>query len=127
MLQRRDGDTERRQDDHILRTETVDGVRIVGKKTDAHRPELLIDVRIVNDLAGQEHVAVGEAFARLIRVIDRPIDTVAEPEFTREMQRQPAGTKDEIVRLDPIDERTMVIVGQHAGDGMLQIEAFAED
>jgi len=47
-------------------------------------------VRVVNDLAGQEDVPSGEAAARLIRVVDRAVDSIAEPELAREVDREAA-------------------------------------
>ena len=47
--------------------------------------QLVVDVRVVDDLAGQEDAPVGEPPARLVGVVDRAIDAVAEPEFPREM------------------------------------------
>jgi hypothetical protein len=44
----------------------------------------------VDDFAGQEDLAIREARARLIRVVDRAIDAIAEPELAREMDEQAA-------------------------------------
>ena len=124
----RDGDAERRQDHHVVgaeRDRCSSGV--VGQEADPHRPQLLVDVRVVDDFAGQEHAAVGKALAGLVRVVDGAIDAVAEAEFARQMDGEPAGAIDEVVGLDALDDRAVIVVGQHAGDGMLQVEAFAED
>ena len=43
------------------------------------------------------------------------------------MDGEPARAVGEVVGLDPLDERAVIVLGQHAGDGMLQVEAFAED
>ena len=99
----------------------------VGEEPDPHRPQLVVDVRVVDDFAGEEDVAIGEALARLVGVVDRAVDAVAEPELAREVHGQPAGAVREVVGLDPLDDRAVIVVGQHAGDGMLQVEAFAED
>ncbi len=71
--------------------------------------------------------AIREAPPRLVRVVNRAIDAVAEAELAREVDGQPAGPVGEVVGLDAIDEVAVIAVGQHAGDGMLQIEAFPED
>ena len=49
--------------------------------------QLIVDVRVVDDLAGQEDVAAGEAAARLVGVVDGAVDAVAEPELAREVDR----------------------------------------
>jgi len=43
------------------------------------------------------------------------------------MQRQPPRAVREVVGFDATDDVAVVTVGQHAGDGMLQIKAFSED
>ena len=62
----------------------------VAEEADALRAKLVVDVRVVNDLAGQEDRAVGKALTRLIRVVDRAIDAVAESELAREVNRETA-------------------------------------
>ena len=47
--------------------------------------QLIVDVRVVDDFAGQEHRAIGKARPRLVRVVHRAIDAVAEPELAREV------------------------------------------
>ena len=56
----------------------------IAQKADALRAQLIVDVRVVDDLAGQKDVAVGKALARLIGVVDGAIDAVAEAELARE-------------------------------------------
>ena len=63
----------------------------VGEKPDAGVAQPVVDVRVVDDFAGEEDVALGEAAPRLVGVVDRAIDAVAEPELAREMDGQPAG------------------------------------
>ena len=60
----------------------------VAEEPDAERPQLVVDVRVVDDFAGQEDRAIGKAGAGLIGVVDRAIDAIAEPELPREVQRQ---------------------------------------
>jgi hypothetical protein len=43
------------------------------------------------------------------------------------MHGEPARAMREIVGFDLFDNRAVIVVGEHAGHGMLQIEAFAED
>ena len=84
-------------------------------------------MRVVDDFAGQEDPTVGEASSRLVGVVDGAVDAVTEPEFAREMHRQAPRLIGEVVRLHLVDERAVIVVGQHAGDGVLQVEAFAEN
>ena len=49
----------------------------------------IVDVRVVDDLAGQEDAPVGKLLARLVGVVDRAVDAVAEPELAREMDGEP--------------------------------------
>ncbi len=57
---------------------------------DPHGPQLLVDVRVVDDLAGQEHAAVGEALPGLVGVVDGAVHAVAEAELAREVDGQAA-------------------------------------
>ena len=62
----------------------------VAEEADALRAELIVDVRVVDDLAGQEDLPVGKPLARLIRVVDGAIDAVAEAELAREVHGETA-------------------------------------
>ena len=53
--------------------------------------QAIVDVRVVDDFARQEHAAIGKSLARLIGVVDGAVDAVAEPELAREMDRETAG------------------------------------
>ena len=100
---------------------------VVAQELDAHRPQLFVDVRVVNDLAGQVHRHGRKALARLIRVVDGAIDAVAEAELAGEMHGEATDAVGEVVGLDAIDDLAVIALGQHAGDGILEVEAFAED
>ena len=127
LLQLCDGHPECRQNHDVVGPEAIDRSGIVAQKTDAHRSQLFVDVRVVDDFAGQMDGAIRKPLARLVRIVDRAVDAVAEAELTGEMDRQPPGAKREVVRLDAIDDYAVVVLGQHAGDGILQVETFAED
>src|SRR5262249_23938734 len=77
--------------------------------------------------ARQEDGAIGKALARLVGIVHRAIDAVAEPELARKMDRETSRAIGEVLRLDLLDDVAVVVVGQHAGDGVLQVEALAED
>ncbi len=70
---------------------------------------------------------IGKPLARLIRVVDRAIDAVAETELAREVDGQPAGRVLEVVGADVVDDAAVVCGGQLARDGLLHVEALAED
>ncbi len=127
LLELGDRDTECREDHHVVGPGVIQAFRRLAQKADAHRPQLVVDVRVVNDLAGQEHAAFGKPLARLIRVVDGAVDAVAEPELARQMDREPAAAEREVVGLDGVDERAVVVVGQAPGDGLLQVEALAKN
>jgi hypothetical protein len=79
----------------------------------------------VDDLAGQEHLAVGEPPARLVGVVDGAIDAVAEAELVGEMDGEPARGVAVAVALDGLDQAAVVVGRQRAGDGLLEIETLA--
>jgi hypothetical protein len=85
------------------------------------------DVRVVNDLTGERHWQSGEALPRLVGVLHRSLDAVAETELAREMDGEPPGAVREVVALDAFDEIAVVALGEHAGDGVLHVETFAKD
>ena len=86
------GHAEGRQHDDILRRR---GRRVptsgVAEELDALAAQPIVDVRVVDDFAGQKNAPIGKALARLIGVVDRAVDAVAEPELAREMDREPPG------------------------------------
>ena len=77
---------------------------VVAHELDAHGPQLLVDVRVVDDFAGEEHAAVGKALARLVGVVDGAVDAVAEAELAGEVDGQAARPEREVVGLDLLDE-----------------------
>ena len=90
------------------------------------RAEAIVDVRVVDDFAGQEHAAIGKSLARLIGIVDGAIDAVAEAEFAREMDREAAGPILKVVGLDLLDEIAVVVLVQLGRDRIFQVEALAE-
>jgi hypothetical protein len=115
------------QDDDVVLAELFERLAGIAQEADAHRAQLIVDVRVMDDLAGQKHGAIGKAAARLVGVIDRPVDAVTEPELAREANRQPAGSISEVLRFDAVNQVAVIARRQHAGHGMLQVEALAED
>ena len=85
-----------------------------------------IDMRVMDDLTSQVHAPVGKPLARLIRVIHRALDPIAEPEFPRQMDRQPAGRRTKpFARISSI--RPLWYAADEFGlDDMFHVEALAE-
>jgi hypothetical protein len=127
LLQHRHRHTERGENDDVVRPEAAGARGLVAEELDAHRAQLLVDVRVVNDLAGQVDRALRKPLARLVRVVDGAIHAVAEAELSREVDGETSRAVGELVGLDAIDESAVIVVGQHAGDGVLQVEAFTEN
>ena len=54
------------------------------------RAQPVVDVGIVDDLAGEEDLPVGELEPRLVGVVDGAVDAVAEPELAGQVHGEPA-------------------------------------
>ena len=119
-------DAECRQHDDVIGAQrrTV-GVR-VAEKLDALAAQPVVDVRVMDDFAGQEHTAIGKPLSRLIGVVDRAIDAVTEAELAREVDREAAGSVLKVVGLNLLNEVAVVVLIQLGRDRRLQIEAFPE-
>jgi hypothetical protein len=126
LLEELDGDAECRQDDHVVWCERINRFAWIGEEADTLCAKLLVDVRIVDDLARQQHRAIGKPLARLICVVDCAVDAVAEPELPREVNGQPASGVAVIVVLDRGDDIAVVALGQRPGDLLLEVETFTE-
>jgi hypothetical protein len=81
----------------------------------------------VDDLAGEEHFAIGEPLARLIGVVDGAIDAVAEAELPREVDGQTARPILVVGLLDRGDEVAVITLGEDVGDLVFEVETFSED
>ena len=92
---------------------------------DARRAKTLVDVRVVDDLAGQVDVPIGKSSPRLIGVVDRTIHAVAEAEFAGEVNGQPAASIDEIAGFDLVDQIAVIALRQHISDDVLEVEPLA--
>jgi hypothetical protein len=80
----------------------------IAEEADAVGAQAIVDVRVVDDLAGEEDVAAGEARDRLVGVVDGPIDAVAEPELAGEVEREPPLVVAVIGAADLVDEAAVV-------------------
>ncbi len=120
-------DAEGGKDHDVVRSQRLPAFSRIAEEPDVGGAQLIVDVRVVDDLAGQEDVPSGEAAARLIRVIDRAVHSVTESELAREVNRDAAGGVLVVVAAHAIDDGAVVGRRQLPGDGVLHVEAFAED
>ena len=119
-------DAERRQDDDILGVERgAIGIGI-AEELNPLGAQAIVDVRVVDDFAGQEDAAVGKPLTRLVRVVDGAIDAVAESELAREMNGEAARLMLEVVRLDLLDELAVIVLVQLGRDRVFQVEPFSK-
>ena len=89
--------------------------------------EAVVDVRVVDDLAGQEDVAAGEPRDGLVGVVDGAVDAVAEAELARQVDGEAALLVAVVAGAHLVDERAVVRGGQLTRDGLFHVEALAED
>ena len=80
-----DGDSECWKDHDVVRRQRVERFTRIAEEADSLRADLIVDVRVVDDFAGQKDAAIGKALARLVRVVDGAIDAVAEAKLACEM------------------------------------------
>ena len=99
----------------------------VGQKPDALGTQLVVHVRIVDDLAGEDHRAIREASTSLVRIVHGAVDAVAEPEFSGQPNFETTGLEAVVRLFQTFDEVAVIARGQHAGDLVLEVEAFAKD
>jgi hypothetical protein len=81
----------------------------------------------VDDLAGEKHLAIREALARLIRVVDGAVDAIAEAELAREVNGETARRVLVVGFLDRRDEVAVITLGEDVRDLVFEVEAFPED
>ena len=116
-------------DDDVVRGNVpeVEFAVVAGEEQfDAHLLETQVHVRIVDDLADEVDALVGELVARLVGVVDRPVDPVAETEVLGQPYRDVAEPVGVGTGPDALDDRGVVLrvdQGLHLG---LEAEALAE-
>ncbi len=86
----------------------------------------LVDVGVVDDLAGQKHPAIGKLAARLVGVIDGAIDAVAKAEFLGELEVEPARAGLVAEGLQAFDDGALVGTRQNGSDLGFQAETLLE-
>ena len=97
-----------------------------GEEADAHVPELLIDVGVVDDLADQEEPAVGELDPGLVGVVHRPVHPVAEAELPGQPEGQRTDGEPVLVGPERLHHRAVVVGGELPLDLGLEAEAPPE-
>ncbi len=122
-----DRHAEGRQNHHVAGAERIERVAGIRQKANAERPQLLVHVGVVDDLAGEIHRLIREAVPGLIRVVHGPVDAVAEAEFAGDVNRQAAAAVREVVRLDPANEFAVVVSCKASRDLVLQRETPPEN
>jgi hypothetical protein len=129
VLQFGNADPERGHDDDIAgldRREPLGRIARVRQDDDAHLLDAAVDVRVVDDLAREEDPLVGKLAPRLVGVIDRAIDAVAEAEFLRELDVDPGRTGLVARSLQPFDHRALIGTRQNRSDLGFQAETLLE-
>src|SRR5687768_1950620 len=80
----------------------------------------------MDDLAGEEDLAVRELTACLIRIVDGPLHPVAEAEFLCQSDSRIPGLKAEITLAEQIDEASVIISLQLSLNLGLESKALPE-
>ena len=127
LLELLDRDTEGRQNDDIGNVDLLNRLSRITQEADAGVTQPTVNLRVVDDLTGQEDPTVGESSARLIGVVDGAVDAVAETELGSKTDHQTAFLPSELRALDLVDELAVIILGECARYLVLEIEAFSED
>jgi hypothetical protein len=123
------GDPEGGQDHHVVRAdlgEVEPPLLVPHQKADPHVLELLVHMRIVDDLAHQVEPAVGELAPGLVSVVHGPVDPVAEPELPGQPEAHAAHVEAIIPRPECLDHRAVIIGGKLAFDFRLEAEPAPE-
>jgi hypothetical protein len=99
----------------------------VTEKPNASGAQFVVDVWIVNDFACEIDCPVGKTRARLIGVIDRPIDPVTKAELLGQMYCQSTQGSPKTTTGHLVDDRAGIVVSEGRGYDLLEIKAFPED
>ena len=96
------------------------------QKGDPHIPQLLIHVRVVDDLPDQKEPAAGELGPGLVGVLDGPVDAVAEAELPGQPEGQRTHLEPVVVGPQRLDHGAVIVGGEPARDLALEAEALPE-
>jgi len=95
----------------------VGDVRVLfaaGEELDAHRADLIVDLRVMDDFAEDVERLIGEDLPRGIGQVNGPLDAVAKAELLGEPDRQVARCQHIPVAANALDQAA-AIVRQHLG------------
>src|SRR4051794_7846207 len=123
------GDAEGRHDDDIVRcysAKVEESIFLLAQQGDAHFPQLLVHMRVVDDLSHQEQPPVGKLGSGLVGILDCSINAVTKTELPSEPERQAANLQPVIAALEGFDHRAVVVRGESTGDLALEPETLAE-
>ena len=87
--------SKRRNDHHIVRFQLIHlgRTRLGGNRHDSHVADLVVDLRVVDDLAKQVNGARWrEDAARGVSQVDRAFNAVTKAEFLGQLHREPSGS-----------------------------------
>ena len=106
LLPRRDFRPEGGDDDDVvfLQVRDVGVLLLAGEELDAHGADLVVDLRVVDDLAENIDRLLGKDLARGIGQVNGALDAVAEAELLGELDGQVAGGKDMPAGADALDQ-----------------------
>jgi hypothetical protein len=107
---------ERRDNHQVLRLQLID-LLVLGLARDRHDPHpanLVIDLRVVNDLAQQENSPVRIRPPRGVGQVYRPLHPVTKTELLRQLDGHVPRRQNMPVRANPLDQLAAV-VRQHLG------------
>jgi muramoyltetrapeptide carboxypeptidase len=120
--------SERWKDDHIFRAEhaEIEPCHAREEELDPHVAQLGIDVRIMDDLTGQNDSPVWKLSPRLVGVLDRPLDSIAKAELSGQPKREVTGLEGILTAPEPIHEIAVVVGRQLRLDFSLETEALSK-
>ena len=108
----RRGYAESGNQDDIVPKNIVILVRPVRKAPYSHPFQLIIDVRIVDDFAGEKNAMIRELCDRFVRVFDSALDPVAEAEFHGEPEGEIPRLEAEAIGAHNVHDLAAIILAQ---------------
>jgi hypothetical protein len=126
LLELSSSHAERWNDDNGLSTEAISVFARIAQEPDAGGPQVPVDVRVVDDFAREVDRTFRKATPCLVRVVDGPIDPVAEAELAGEVDGQAAGRVLVCGVLDIVDDPAVIVLRQLCGDRVFETESFSK-
>src|SRR5206468_4637808 len=104
------GYTERRNQHHIIFTDAIILARSFWKEPHAHPLQPIVDMWVVDDLAGEKNPVVREFGQSLVGVLDGAFDAITKTELHGEQERQVAGLQARPVSAHEINNLAPIIL-----------------